>query len=148
MTKNASSRSLQRKWACRAAIVAAMLFVPQLLVGQLPIEPGISEPTLLPRGEIDQKIAESRFRLGSVHLTPVLAITQATYDNNVFGTAENPTGDFLATASAGLGLILPLGRDVFVRLGAFPAYTWSNPVESMSFFGGSTARPFRSSPTG
>ncbi len=126
----------------RAAIAAVMLLVPQLLAAQLPVGTGISEPTLLPRGEIDQEIAESRFRLGSVYLTPVLAITQATYDNNVFGTTENPTGDFLATVSAGLGLILPVGKNVFFRLGAFPAYTWSNPVETLSFFGGQYGASF------
>jgi hypothetical protein len=121
---------------CRAAAVAAFLLVPRLLVAQLPVEPGMTEPSLLPRGELDQAIGESRFRLGSVYLTPVLAITQATYDNNVFAATVNPTGDFLATVSAGVDLILPLGQDVFFRLGAFPAYTFSTPVEAMNFFGG------------
>ncbi len=126
----------------RVAVAAGILFMPGLLAGQVPTEPGLSERTLLPRAEIDQQIAESRFRLGSVHLTPVLAITQATYENNVTGTPENPVGDFIATVSAGVGLILPAGKNVFLRVGAFPSYTWYADLSERSFWGGKYGADF------
>jgi hypothetical protein len=120
----------------RATIVAATLLLPRFLAGQLPIDQSFSQPSLLPRAEIDQAISGSRFRLGSVYLTPVLALTQATYDNNIYGTTSNPTGDFLATVSAGVDMILPLGKGVFLRAGAFPAYTWYAQLVENRFLGG------------
>jgi hypothetical protein len=114
---------------------AGVLLLPRALTGQ-PTGGEISERSLLPRAEIDQAMAESRFRLGPVYLSPVIAIRDATYDNNIYGTSENPTGDFRTTISAGLGLILPVGKNVFFRASAFPEYTWYARLAERRFFGG------------
>jgi hypothetical protein len=114
---------------------AGVLLLPRALTGQ-PTGEESSERSLLPRTEIDQAMASSRFRLGPVYLSPVIAIRDATYDNNVFGTNENPTGDFRTTVQAGAGLILPVGKNVFLRAGAFPEYTWYEQLAERRFFGG------------
>jgi Putative beta-barrel porin 2 len=115
---------------------AVVLLLPRGLVGQEPTGEELSERSLLPRTEIEQAMAESRFRLGPVYLSPVIAIRDATYDNNVFGTNENPRGDFRTTVQAGAGLILPVGKNAFLRAGAFPEYTWYEQLTERRFFGG------------
>lgn len=119
----------------RLVLAAGVLLLPHGLVGQESTGE-VSERSLLPRTEIDQAMAESRFRLGPVYLLPVIAIRDATYDNNVFGTNENPTGDFRTTVQAGTGLILPVGKNVFLRAGAFPEYTWYEQLAERRVFGG------------
>jgi len=127
----------------RLAVPAAILFlVAGALGAQVPEDQVLSERVLSPRGEIEQAIAESRFHLGPVWLSPEISIRDVTYDNNVYGTAENPTGDFRLTLSAGLGLILPATPNVFFRAGIFPAYTWYADLEGRRFFGGSTGASF------
>jgi hypothetical protein len=81
-------------------------------------------------------MTESRFRLGSVYLSPEIAIRDATYDSNIYGTPENPIADFRTTVRAGLGLILPVGKNVFLRASAFPEYTWYAQLVERRFFGG------------
>jgi hypothetical protein len=110
--------------------------MPGLLAGQAPTGEEISERSLLPRDEIEQAIANSRFRLGPVYLSPEIAIREATYDSNVYGTIENPVGDFRTTVSAGLGLVLPVGNNVFFRANAFPEYTWYEKLVERRFLGG------------
>jgi hypothetical protein len=120
----------------RVVFAAGMLLLPCALAGQPSTGEEISERSLLPRAEIDQAIAESRLRLGPVYLSPEIAIPEATYDNNVYGTTENPTGDFRTTVLAGADLILPAGRNFFLRANAFPEYTWYARLAERRFFGG------------
>ena len=102
----------------RVVFAAGVLLLPRAVTGQVSTVQEISERSLLPRAEIDQAMAESRFRLGPVYLSPAIAIREATYDSNIFGTTENPTGDFRTTVLAGAGLILPVGKNVFLRASA------------------------------
>src|ERR1017187_732215 len=123
-----------RPW--RVVFAAGVLLLPRALTGQPSTGEEISERSLLPRAEIDQAMAESRFRLGPVSISPEIAIRDATYDNNIYGTSENPTGDFRTTVLAGVGLILPVGKNVFLRASAFPEYTWYAQLAERRFFGG------------
>lgn len=123
-----------RPW--RVVFAAGVLLLPRALTGQQPTGEEISERSLLPRAEIDQAMAESRFRLGPVYLSPEIAIRDATYDNNIYGTSENPTGDFRTTVRAGVGLILPVGKNLFLRASAFPEHTWYAHLAEQRFFGG------------
>jgi hypothetical protein len=120
----------------RVVFAAGALLLPRALTGQSSTGQEISERSLLPRAEIDQAMAESRFRLGPVYLAPEIAIRDATYDNNIFGTSENPKGDFRTTVLAGAGFILPVGKNVYLRVGAFPEYTWYAQLVERRFFGG------------
>jgi hypothetical protein len=116
---------------------AGALLLPRVLMAQVSTGREISERSLLPRAEIEQSMAESRFRLGPVYLSPEIAIREATYDSNIFGTTgENPTGDFRTTVRAGAGFILPVGTNVFLRANAFPEYTWYAQLVERRFFGG------------
>lgn len=127
----------------RLAVTAAILFlVTGVLGAQVPEDQVLSERILSPREEIDKALAESRLHLGPVRLSPEVSIRDVTYDNNVYGSAENPTGDFRMTVSAGIGLILPVTPNVFFRAGIFPAYTWYAELEARRFFGGSTGASF------
>ena len=120
----------------QAVVAAVLVFFPRALAAQDSTGEETSERSLLPRTEIDSAIAESRFRLGPVYLLPRIAITDATYDSNVYGTTEDPVADFRMTVLAGLGLILPVGKNVFLRVNAFPEYTWYAQLEERRFFGG------------
>ena len=86
------------------------------------------------------RIAESRFRLGPVYVSPRIAIKEATYDSNVFGTTENPTADFRTTVQAGAGFIYPVGKNVFLQANVFPEYTWYAQLTERRFFGGKLRR--------
>ena len=123
-----------RPW--RVVFAAGVLLLPRALTGPPSTGEEISERSLLPRAEIDQAMAESRFRLGPVYLSPEIAIRDATYDNNIYGTSENPTGDFRTTVLAGVGLILPVGKNLFLQASAFPEYTWYAQLAERRFFGG------------
>ena len=127
-------------WGRLAAILLTGL--PAQLLAQLPTDTVVQTRVVTPREEIDRAIADSRVRLGPIRLSPEISIREMTYDNNVYGTAENPTGDFRATISAGFGLILPVTPDVFVRAGIFPAYTWYAELVERRFFGGSAGASF------
>ena len=127
-------------WGGLAAILLAGLTTP--VSAQLPTDTVVQTRVVTPRDEIDRAIAASRVRLGPVRLSPEISIREMTYDNNVYGTAENPTGDFRTTISAGFGLILPVTPSVFVRAGIFPAYTWYADLEERRFFGGSAGASF------
>ena len=127
-------------WGALASILLTGL-TPRLSA-QLPTDTVIQTQVVTPREEVDRAIADSRVRLGPVRLSPEISIREATYDNNIYGTAENPTGDFRTTVSAGFGLILPVTPDVFVRAGIFPAYTWYAGLEERRFFGGSAGASF------
>jgi hypothetical protein len=134
---------VKREGPGRHTVPVAILFLLTGALGaQVPEDQILSERVLSPQAEIDQAIAESRFHLGPVRLSPEVSIRDVTYDNNVYGTSESPRGDFRATVSAGLGLILPIASNVFLRAGISPAYTWYAELKERRFFGGSTSASF------
>lgn len=91
--------------------------------------------------QIKLEIERSRFRLGPIRILPRLEISQAGYDSNVFGVAEEdpvePVGDWSATVAAGIGLVLPMGSKLYLRGHALPAYTWYREIEGRRNWGGS-----------
>lgn len=52
------------------------------------------------------------FRLGPLYVTPTLRVGQIGYDSNVFYSATERTGDFVARGGPGLELLLPVGSTV------------------------------------
>ena len=123
-------------WGGLAGILLNCLTAP--LSAQLPTDVTVQTQTVTSRAEIDLAIASSRFQLGPVRLSPEISIRELTYDNNVYGSIDNPQGDFRAVVSAGVGLILPVTPNIFVRAGIFPAYTWYAELTERRFFGGTT----------
>ncbi len=130
-------KSWRAAWTgCRALAVLFLLVVCRTVSGQIPTDEIATERVVTARESIDGELAASRYSLGPVRLTPGLYVTDATYDNNVGGTTENPVGDFRMTIAAGLGLIAPVSRNFFIRATVLPAYTWYATLQERRFFGG------------
>ena len=63
-------------------------------------------------------------------------MNNAGYDNNVFGTSQDPVGDWSFTIRGGLRFLLPLGAKMYVRADALPQYTWYDKLAERRSFGG------------
>lgn len=92
--------------------------------------------TIPAKDEIDADMQKSRFRLGPIRLIPTIAVTDAGYDNNVFGTTENKVSDWSFTVRGGFRFIVPFGSKVYLRGEALPQYTWYDKVSDRRGFGG------------
>ena len=117
------------------SVAAVFLFAAnasaQLVTDEVPRE------RTVPRSEeIRRDLAETRFRFGPVRLQPIFGLRDTGYDNNVFGTPDNPVSDWRSTVSAGADLILPLGRKLYVTGIVNPQYTYYNKVTNRRLFGG------------
>jgi hypothetical protein len=68
----------------------------------------------------------SRQRLGPIRVTPIFEVTQAGYEDNVFGASEGEEkiSDWSATIEAGGRFLLPMGSKVFLKGEALPGYIW------------------------
>jgi hypothetical protein len=86
--------------------------------------------------QVKSDMDKSRLRLGPVRLLPSIAVSNAGYDSNVFATSEDPIGDWTATFTAGLKMLVPFGTKVYVVADAFPQYTWYNKLTQRDQFGG------------
>jgi len=74
--------------------------------------------------QIRIEMEQSRFHLGPLRLQPKFALTNAGYNNNLFGTPEPTVSDYTATVSAGLHMIVPFGTKMYVRGDVSPEYYW------------------------
>jgi hypothetical protein len=81
---------------------------------------------------------QSRFRLGDVRLLPQLALVGPTYDNNVLSAEGNQpkTSDWSFTVSAGLGVLIPLGKKMYLKGTLFPEYIYYNRLSDRRQWGG------------
>lgn len=104
---------------------------PSIASDQVPLSRTIPE-----REQVRADMDRSRLRLGPVRILPSIAVTNAGYDSNVFGSSENPVGDWTATVAAGLRLLVPFGPKVYFRADAFPQYTWYDQLKERDQFGG------------
>jgi hypothetical protein len=116
-----------------AAISAAWLLMSMSALAQDDVPQGRIIPE---EEEMRSDMARARLRLGPVRLIPSVLITNAGYDSNVFGSAENPESDWTATFTAGFRFIMPLGSKMFLRADALPTYTWYDKLSDRRFFGG------------
>jgi hypothetical protein len=93
----------------------------------------------VPRQEQIEGEMGSRFRLGSVRLLPQIAFVGPTYDNNVLGATgdEAKVSDWTFTVSAGLGVLIPLGKKMYLRGVLFPQYIYYDRLAERRQWGGS-----------
>jgi hypothetical protein len=82
-------------------------------------------------------LADARLHLGPFRIAPVFGLRDVGYNNNVFGSEDNPVDDWGATVSAGVDIILPVGRKTYLLGTAVPEYTWYSELASRRSFGGS-----------
>ncbi len=94
------------------------------------------ERTIPAKEQIDADLQRSRLRLGPIRLLPSISLSNAGYDNNVFGSAENPVSDWFFTIRGGLRFLLPLGAKMYFRADALPQYTWYDKLADRRTFGG------------
>ncbi|HVT58056.1 MAG TPA: hypothetical protein VHR45_06630 [Thermoanaerobaculia bacterium] len=81
------------------------------------------------KAQLAKEVADARFRLGAVRLSPVFALTDVQYVKNLAGTSGSGTSgttpsDFTATASAGLRAYLPSGPALTWTASGLPEYVW------------------------
>ena len=125
------------KKRARGGLVALALSLPpafvsaQLTTDQVPLQ-----RTVPAEVEVQAELERSRLRLGPVRVLPWFAVPNFGYNNNIFGSSENPVGDWLATVGAGARFYLPIGSKTFFRLDALPQYTWYKDLSVRDQWGG------------
>ncbi len=98
------------------------------------------ERTVPVKEQIESEIQSARWKLGArFGSCRSFRITGPTYDNNVFdASGEEPkVSDWYAIFGAGLGVVIPIGRSVYVRGSAVPQYIWYDRLADRRQWGGS-----------
>ena len=125
----------RRLWKCLP--LAAFFFngtaLAQLRGDGVPRSRTVSELEM-----IKEEMSKARFHLGPLRIIPVFQLSEAGYDNNVYGSAEGEdvVADWTATVSAGALYLLPVTSRVFLRGEALPEYTWYQEATDRRTFGG------------
>jgi hypothetical protein len=114
-----------------AVLLMASSASAQLASDQIP-----HERTLPLHEQVRKQLETSRMRVGILRLRPAFTVSNFGYDNNVFGTTEDPVGDWHATVSAGTRFIVPMGSKLYARGGAIPEYTYYQKLVGRRAFGG------------
>jgi len=125
------SRTLGLSLAAAGVAFSTGVGRAQLVSDEVP-----QERTIPPKEQIDRDLQRSRLSLGPIRLIPSIALINAGYDSNAFGSAEDQVGDWTFTIRGGLRFILPLGRKMYFRADALPQYTWYDKVSERRSFGG------------
>jgi hypothetical protein len=87
--------------------------------------------------QVQTQMQESRFHLGPFRIMPKLQFLGPSYDSNVFGTSgEDTVSDWTITARAGIGVIVPLGKKVYLRGDILPEYIWYASLTDRRQWGG------------
>lgn len=74
--------------------------------------------------ELEQRWRSAAWRLGPLRLQPLLVISNAGVDSNIYYSPQNPVKDFTLTAGPALNAWLPLGRVLVASGYASPQYVW------------------------
>ena len=77
----------------------------QLTTDQVPWE-----RTVPIKDEVRGEMERSRIELGPVRVLPWIAVRNFGYNDNIYGSSEDPVGDWIATVGAGARLYVPVGR--------------------------------------
>ena len=88
------------------------------------------------RAKIEQDLHRARFTLGPLRLIPILRVSDVGYTNNVLGTETDTQSDWTASATAGLGFVLPFGHNVFFWGEEAPTYNWYAHLVERRYLGG------------
>lgn len=121
--------------ACVTAVAGIALW-QTVARAQLASDEVPSERTIPAKEQIEADLQRSRLRLGPIRLIPSVSVSNAGYDNNVFGTPQDPVSDWTFTIQGGLRFLLPMGAKMYVRADALPQYTWYDKLTDRRTFGG------------
>src|SRR3982750_4659889 len=92
-----------------ALLAIAVPSFAQLASDQVPRERTVSRSE-----QIQNQLTDSRWHLGAIRMQPIFGLHDTGYNSNVFGTVDDPVADWRATVSAGVNLLLPMGRKMYV----------------------------------
>ena len=92
--------------------------------------------TIPAKEEVQDEMGRARMRLGPARVLPSFNVWNAGYDSNVFGTNEDPVGDWTLSVNAGATFLVPFGSKFVLRADAFPQYTWYKELTERDHFGG------------
>ena len=69
-------------------------------------------------------IARAALRVGPLRIQPVLYLTDAGYDSNVYGWTERAVKDFWLQAGPGISVYVPAGRKIIFSVAESPRYVY------------------------
>ena len=115
---------------------AAIALWQTVALAQLASDEVPSERTIPAKEQIEADLQRSRLRLGPIRLIPSIAVSNAGYDNNVFGTPQDPVSDWTFTIRGGLRFLLPMAGKIYFRAEALPQYTWYDKLSDRRTYGG------------
>lgn len=100
--------------------------------------------TVPPSEALQQDLQEARLRLGPIRVIPMIKVSEAGYDNNVFSRSadENPVSDWTVTVGAGGRAILPLGSKFYLKAVVVPEYIWYDKLADRRTWGGAYEASF------
>jgi hypothetical protein len=125
-------RSLSVRALLATALAGSALpAAAQLTTDQVPWERTVPEDV-----QVQAELARSRIQLGPVRILPVFNVRNLGYNNNIFGSAVDPVGDWTGTIGLGARFYLPIGSKTFLRLEGVPEYTWYAHSVSRRQWGG------------
>jgi hypothetical protein len=120
----------------RRILAVAAIFSGTFAHAQLSSD-SVPRHRLVPRDEqIRQDLANSRLRLGPIRVQPRFLLRDLGYNNNVYGTPDNPVSDWTTTVAAGAHFTLPFGPKAYLVGNAVPEYTYYEKLTERRFFGG------------
>jgi hypothetical protein len=129
-------RSARRGLAALGLIYAAAFLFPAAAMAQLTTDQVPLARTVPLDVEVRGEMERSGLTLGPVRLLPWITVRNFGYNDNIFGSAQDPVGDWTASVGAGARLYVPIGRKTFLRVDALPEYTWYDHLGSRSQWGG------------
>jgi hypothetical protein len=95
-----------------------------------------TERTVPLEQQVADELASSVYHLGPVRVFPRFLLTNAGYNDNLFGTPPPTTSDWTANLALGLHLLLPVGSKMYLRADALPEYDWYAHHPELRTFGG------------
>jgi hypothetical protein len=120
-----------------ATLVLISLF-PASSSGQISLSQVPQQRTVPSRDQARERVETSPYHLGPIRFAPVLDISRAGWDSNVYGSpAGREVSAYTATVTAGVRWLVPAGPKMYVVGDAIPAYLWYENLAARSFFGGS-----------
>jgi hypothetical protein len=119
-----------------AVILASGVLVARGAQSQAISDTVPSERIVSEQEQVTADMQKSRLRLGPVRILPSFSVPQSGYNSNIFGSVENPVGGWLVSVSAGARFLVPFGSKMYLRVNAFPQYTWYPTIPERDSFGG------------
>jgi hypothetical protein len=129
-----------------ASLALAILLFPARTLAQADADQVPRARTVTTAEVVDAEMKNARLLLGPMRVYPMIVVTNAGWDSNVFsrpeGGDEPIVGDWTVTAGAGARALLPMGKKLYLRLLAVPQYIWYDALVERRTWGGDFGASF------